>query len=225
MTLFPICFIFQPEPVGLFLSFRIYGISSLFGPRAKIIAFAGCAYCGSNAFILQNFCLVFRYAAVNSQRLNDLFAKNTAKIILIVFSQIFTMGIFIFVYRIFVPPEQFYDPTFEMEKMAVLRSYIGENEFVLLPVSISSSSRLPMLLTLFFFLVSEIFSVYMIYAILKTLRIQAAQYSKNTYRLHYQLTYLLCVQFAFPFLLIVLPLSFKWVTVLMTGMIKNEFNL
>jgi hypothetical protein len=81
---------------------------------------------------------------------------------------------------------------------------------VILPID-SYSPLLFLFLCLVFFLFNELFSVYIVYAILSSLRKNTASYSKNTYRLHYQLTLLLAFQLAIPFFFIILPISIRWV--------------
>lgn len=139
------------------MTFHVYGISSWIGPKAEIITAAAVFYTGANVFLSQDYCLLFRYSALLNKRLNNLFATNYTKLLLFMFSQIFSSGVFIFAYNTLVPPETFFDPTFEVEKMTALRSHIGEDEFVLLPNTVSPIPRIFMLFALCFFLASEIF--------------------------------------------------------------------
>jgi hypothetical protein len=73
-------------------------------------------------------------------------------------------------------------------------AFVQQNEFVLWTDLTAKSTRLFMATILFLFLLSMGFSVCMIYLILSTLRKNTATFSKNTYKLHIQLTILLAAQ-------------------------------
>lgn len=104
----------------------------------------------------------------------------------------------------------------------MLREKLEPGEFVLLPMVSTSFPRYFMFITLTFFLFSETFSIYIIYSILSTLRQNTGTFSRNTYRLHRQLTMLLAAQLTIPVVLIVIPISLRWGLFLTTG---NEFSL
>lgn len=60
------------------------------------------------------------------------------------------------------------------------------------------------------FLFSEVIAIYIIWSILSKLRKNAKFYSKNTFRLHFQLTILLGIQISIPVLFLMFPTVLRW---------------
>lgn len=87
------------------MSFRVYGLSALIGPRAEIITGCGVFYAGANMFLSQDFCLLYRFASIHGQRMNDLFSSTKIKVFLFIFGQLISLLIFTFAHSILVPPE------------------------------------------------------------------------------------------------------------------------
>lgn len=77
---------------------------------------------------------------------------------------------------------------------------------------------------LFLLLISEVFSILMVFIILRTLRQKASKFSKYTLKLHFQFTLLLALQLAVPFLIVILPVSVRLIKTFM-GDVPPKFAI
>jgi hypothetical protein len=101
------------------------------------------------------------------------------------------------VYNMLIPPELFFISNLDPKQQIDIQNFVESGDFVLVPDLKSRFLKLFFLTMLVLFLFSEALSVCVIYSIVSTLRRNMKTYSKNTYRLHLNLSILLGVQVTF----------------------------
>lgn len=150
----------------------------------------------------QDFCLLYRFAAIREDRhLHEALTRGRAKTVLVVFGQFTSFAASVFVYQMFVQPEVVFccSSLFisKFQKLSTLPEfslYLREDQFALWVDLNSTLTRTFTVTALIVMLISETFCFYLIYLILSTLRRNSATFSRNTYKLHWQLTLLLATQ-------------------------------
>lgn len=66
-----------------------------------------------------------------------------------------------------------------------------------------------------FFVFSQLLAFLLVYKILAVLRKNIKNFSKSTHKLHYQLTLLLAIQLVLPLALVILPVTIRWIRILL----------
>jgi hypothetical protein len=98
-------------------------------------------------------------------------------------------------------------PSFLARQPKEISETIKPGEFILWMNVYSELSYWFIATMLISFLISEILCITLIYLILSILHANAALFSRNTYKLHFQFTVLLAVQLLTPFVFILLPIT------------------
>jgi hypothetical protein len=99
-------FVLQPDPIGKNASVRLYGIASYLGPTIQMISVGFLIYITLNVLLSQLYCLIYRYSAVHDDKsFQQFFLSVKAKVVCIVFGQLFSISLAILGYHVFVKPE------------------------------------------------------------------------------------------------------------------------
>jgi hypothetical protein len=182
------------------------------------LQYSGVIYAGSGMLLGQLASLVYRFTIMsNDKKYHNAFISTKGQIIG------FTIGQAIMFLLAFLTSKTFVSPETVQHRLSLqppeIQEFIMPGEFIVWMDLTSDFTKYFLYSLLFLFAFIEILSLILIYLTLSTLKANNKKLSKNTLKLHKQLTLLLAFEFISPLLLIIVPLSTQ-----IFGAIINEFS-